>query len=154
MATAQEFDQAERSYEAAWLAREEDGDDDDLLTEDEAREQAQDENERTPCHFADWLSFAADNGNSDRTPQDMNALRAKVDGGDCAELTTGQLVALLIAASQAYAVSALYELRERFEKSKQSVEWIEGRAAEILAAQAEQEEGAHYDRLAEMLETA
>ena len=153
MATAQEFDKAERSYEAAWLAREED-DGDDLLTEDEAREQAKDENETTPCNFADWLSFAADNGNSDRTPQDMNALRAKVDGGDCAELTTGQLVALLIAASQAYAVSALYELRERFEKSKQSVEWIEGRAAEILAAQAEQEEGAHYDRLAEMLETA
>ena len=153
MATAQEFDQAERSYEAAWLAREED-DGDDLLTEDEAREQAKDENETTPCNFADWLSFAADNGNSDRTPQDMNTLRAQVDDGGCTELTTGQLVALLVTASQSYAVSALYELRERFEKSKQSVEWIEGRAAEILAAQAEQEEGAHYDRLAEMLETA
>ncbi len=154
MATAQQFDQAERNYEAAWLAREEDGDDDDLLTEDEAREQAEDENERTPCHFADWLSFAADNGNSDRKPQDMNALRAKVDDGGCTELTTGQLVALLVTASQSYAISALYELRERFEKSEQSKEFIDGRAAEILAAQAEQEEGAHYDRLAEMREAA
>lgn len=153
MATAQQFDQAERNYEAAWLAREED-DGDDLLTEDEAREQAEEENERTPCHFADWLSFAADNGNNDRKPQDMNALRAKVDDGDCTELTTGQLVALLVASSQSYAISALYELRERFEKSAQSAEFINGRAAEILAAQAEQEEGAHYDRLAEMLEAA
>lgn len=153
MATAQQFDQAERNYEAAWLAREED-DGDDLLTEDEAREQAEEENERTPCHFADWLSFAADNGNNDRKPQDMNALRAKVDDGACTELTTGQLVALLVAASQIYAVAALYELRDRFEKSADSVEWIEGRAAEILAAQAEQEEGAHYDRLAEYREAA
>jgi len=127
---------------------------DDLLTEDEAREQAEDENERTPCHFADWLSFAADNGNSDRKPQDMNALRAQVDDGGCTELTTGQLVALLVTASQSYAISALYELRERFEKSEQSKEFIDGRAAEILAAQAEQEEGAHYDRLAEMREAA
>lgn len=153
MATAQQFDQAERNYEAAWLAREED-DGDDLLTEDEAREQAEEENERTPCHFADWLSFAADNGNNDRKPQDMNALRAKVDDGDCTELTTGQLVALLVASSQSYAISALYELRERFEKSAQSAEFINGRAAEILAAQAEQEEGAHYDRLAEQYEEA
>ena len=153
MATAQEFDQAERSYEAAWLAREED-DGDDRLTEGEAREQAKDENETTPCNFADWLSFAADNGNSDRTPQDMNALRAQVDDGGCTELTTGQLVALLVTASQSYAISALYELRERFEKSEQSKEFIDGRAAEILAAQAEQEEGAHYDRLAEYREAA
>lgn len=153
MATAQEFDQAERSYEAAWLAREED-DGDDLLTDDEAREQAEDENERTPCHFADWLSFAADNGNSDRTPQNMSALRAKVDDGGCTELTTGQLVALLVASSQSYAASALYELRERFEKSAESAEWVKGRAAEIIAAQAEQEEGAHYDRLAEYREAA
>lgn len=153
MATAQQFDQAERGYEAAWLVREEDGGDD-LLTEDEAREQAEDENERTPCHFADWLSFAADNGNNDRKPQDMNALRAKVDDGDCTELTTGQLVALLVASSQSYAISALYELRERFEKSAQSAEFINGRAAEILAAQAEQEEGAYYDRLAEYREAA
>lgn len=127
---------------------------DDLLTEDDARDLAQDENGRTPAHFADWISFAADNGNSDRTPQDMNALRAKVDDGNCTELTTGQLVALLVAASQTYAVSALYELRERFEKSAQSAEFIDGRAAEILAAQAEQEEGAHYDRLAEQYEEA
>lgn len=98
MATAQQFDQAERNYEAAWLVREEDDGDDDLLTEDEAREQAEEENESTPCHFADWLSFAADNGNADRTPQDMNALRAKVDDGGCTELTTGQLVALLVTA--------------------------------------------------------
>ncbi len=153
MATAQQFDQAERNYEAAWLAREED-DGDDLLTEDEAREQAEDENRSTPCHFADWLSFAADNGNNDRKPQDMNALRAKVDDGDCTELTTGQLVALLVASSQSYAISALYELRERFEKSAQSAEFINGRAAEILAAQAEQEEGAYYDRLAEYREAA
>lgn len=153
MATAQQFDQAERSYEAAWLAREED-DGDDRLTEGEAREQAKDENETTPCNFADWLSFAADNGNSDRAPQDMNALRAQVDDGGCTELTTGQLVALLVAASQSYAVSALYELRERFEKSEQSKEFIDGRAAEILAAQAEQEEGAYYDRLAEYREAA
>jgi len=153
MATAQQFDQAERGYEAAWLAREED-DGDDLLTEDEAREQAEEENERTPCHFADWLSFAADNGNNDRKPQDMNALRAKVDDGGCTELTTGQLVALLVASSQSYAISALYELRERFEKSAQSAEFINGRAAEILAAQAEQEEGAYYDRLAEYREAA
>lgn len=153
MATAQEFDQAERSYEAAWLAREED-DGDDRLTEGEAREQAKDENETTPCNFADWLSFAADNGNSDRTPQNMSALRAKVDDGGCTELTTGQLVALLVTASQSYAISALYELRERFEKSEQSKEFIDGRAAEILAAQAEQEEGAHYDRLAEYREAA
>lgn len=152
MATAQQFDQAERNYEAAWLAREED--DGDLLTEDEAREQAEDENERTPCHFADWLAMAADNGNSDRTPQDMNALRAQADDGGCTELTTGQLVALLVASSQSYAISALYELRERFEKSAESAEWVKGRAAEILAAQAEQEEGAHYDRLAEYREAA
>jgi hypothetical protein len=149
---AAQFSAAERSYEARLLAEIEA--DDDPLTEDEAREQAKDENERTPAHFATWLSEAADNGNSDRTPQDMNALRAKIDDGDVYALTTGQLVAVLVAASQTYAIRALYELQERFQKSADSAEFIEGRAAEILAAQEEQEreaEGAHYDAMAERL---
>lgn len=152
MATAQQFDQAERNYEAAWLAREEDGDDDDLLTEDEAREQAEEENERTPAHFANWLAEAADNPHKDRTPADLQALRERWEDGET--LTPGQWLALLVAGCDADVLRAAHALRELFRAAPDSEEFVKGRAAEILAAQAEQEEGAHYDRLAEMREAA
>ncbi len=150
---AAQFTAAERSYEARLLAEIEA--DDDLLTEGEAREQAKDENERTPAHFATWLSEAADDGNSDRTPADLQALREMLEAGE--SLTPGQWGALLAAGCDADVLRAIHALRDLFRAAPASAEFIDGRAAEILAAQEEQEreaEGAHYDAMAELREAA
>lgn len=148
MATAQQFDQAERNYEAAWLAREED-DGDDLLTEDEAKEAAEDEADRDGYQLAWFLNNHAIVEHTG--PADLGSVRERIELGE--ECTASELLALAFNDSDR-AGYCLHLLREQFRAHAQTREWVDGRAAEILAAQAEQEEGAHYDRLAEIREAA
>ncbi len=141
----------QEAYEARLQAEWEDQQDDDgLLSEEQAREIARDENDRTPAFFADWLSTAADDAKRDRKPADMGALRRRVEDGE--PLTVGNWLALLVAGDEADAKRARYALLDAFRAAPVSVEFVQGRAAEILAAQEEQRdeaEGAHYDAMAE-----
>jgi hypothetical protein len=122
--------------------------DDNALSEELALEIAEDENERTPCHFAAWLYDAADNPHLDRAPADLAALRERLDDGE--PLTAGQCVALIVAGTDADALRAVHIVRGLFRAAPVSKEWSEGRAKELLAAQEEQEETLRIEALAEI----
>jgi hypothetical protein len=121
--------------------------DDNALTLELATELAEDENERTPAHFAAWLFDVADNPHTDRTPADLAALRERLDDGE--PLTAGQCVALIVAGTDADALRAVHIVRDLFRAAPASTEWLEGRAKELLAAQEEQEEELRIEALAE-----
>lgn len=147
----QQFQQAERSHEARWLAREEDGGDD-LLTEDEAREAAEDEADRDGYQLAWWLNNFAIVEHTG--PADLGSVRERIYLGE--PCTPSELLALAFN-DTSRAGYCLHLLREQFRAHHQTREWVKGRAAEILAAQEEQEreaEAAHFDAMADLREAA
>ncbi len=122
---------------------------DDLLSEDDALEAAEDEADRDGYQLAWWLNNFAIVEHTG--PADLGSVRERIDLGE--SCTPSELLALAFNDSDK-AGYCLHLLREQFRAHHQTREWVKGRAAEILAAQDEQEEGAHYDRLAEMREAA
>lgn len=123
---------------------------DDFLSEDDAKEAAQDEADRDGYQLAWWLNNHAILEHTG--PADLGSVRERIDLGE--PCTPSELLALAFNDSDK-AGYCLHLLREQFRAHAQTREWVAGRAAEILAAQAEQEdEGEHFDRLAEMLEAA
>lgn len=130
----QQFQQAERSHEARWLAREEDGGDD-LLTEDEAKEQAADELERDPYAIAWWLNNTA-------VREHIGPVRViGMDGvaqslRDGEEVSPAELLAALWAGTNETALMALEQLRDLYRQADEVREQVRDRAAELLDAQA------------------
>ena len=153
---AAQFTAAERSYEARLLAEIEADDDNGLLTEAQALEQASDEFENDAYAFAWWLNNDA--GIEVRKPSEVKSVFAlETEYQDGRELTNTELLQVLMTGHGNLELHAKYELRRRYLAHPATVELIEGRAAEILAAQEEQEreaEGAHYDAMAELREAA
>lgn len=150
MATAQQFDQAERSHEAAWLAREEDGDD--TLTEDGAMQLAADELERDPYAIAYWLSNTA-------VSEHIGPVRVLgMDGvaqslRDGEEVSPAELLAALWSGTNETALMALEQLRDLYLQATDTRDLVRERAAELLA-EGEQDEDAYYDWLDSQREAA
>lgn len=122
---------------------------DDRLTEDEALEAAEDGADRDGYCLAWWLNNSAVLTHTG--PADLGSVRERIDLGE--PCTASELLALAFNDSDK-AGYCLHLLREQYRANTETRERVKGRAAEILAAQAEQDEGAHYDRLAEMAEAA
>lgn len=138
MHTAQ-TDQAERGHEARWLAREDEGGDD-RLSEDEALADAEDELDRDGYQLAWWLNNHAILDASG--PADLGSVRERIDIGE--PCSAAELLALAFNDADC-AVYCLHLLREQFRAHAETRELVKARAAEILA---EQDEGAHFDRMA------
>lgn len=115
--------------------------DDDLLTEDEAREIAREELEADAYAFAWWLNNDA--GIEVCKGIRLQQLRDAVEEGR--ELTNTELLRAFMGDHGWLGTMAKFALLERFMKAPQTVALIAGRAAELLAAQ---DEGAHFDRMA------
>lgn len=102
-------------------------DDDDAMTEDEARDLARDELLATPGTVAQWLAKAADKAHG----WIPNAVDADAHLPD---LTEAQLVAMLFNGDRAQTIQARDELRQRFLKAEAAQ--IKERASEILKEEA------------------
>ena len=129
MATAQEFDQAERSYEAAWLAREEDGgDDSEPLTRDEAIDLAADDVERTPEAITFWLNKVIDAHKWPAHADPVCIPSAAIKLADGEPCSAAELLALLFNSSDPAAIA----LRDMARGDKMWRESIQDRAGELL----------------------
>lgn len=101
----------------AWdnRAPDEDDEDDELLTPDQALDQARDEWLGTPAHVADWLAKETDTPEG-WEPVDVFKLCGSGDPVDDVAtdaLTIGQLLAIVMIGADKPAMTALRELRER-----------------------------------------
>lgn len=110
--------------------------DDDVMTPDEARSEAQDTLLRTSGTFADWISKQCDNAEG-WAETDVDAIQSH----DLIDVSTPTLVALLMAGSEMQSKRARWVLRGRYLKAyEREVITIAGELLKQYGPQPQQEE--------------
>jgi hypothetical protein len=117
--------------------------DNEALTEDSARDIAEDEADRDGYSLAWWLiNFAIVEHTG---PADLASVRERIDLGE--PCTASELLALAFNDGDR-AGYCLHLLREQYRAHAETRDWVKGRAKEMLAAQEEQEEELRIEALA------